>query len=516
MVIGDTTRFSATARDAKGNVLTGRVVTWAISDTIVATASPTGLVTALAGGTASVTATVDGKVGSVAVTVSAVTPTGTTIYPGQSIQAAVDAYPGGTAFVLKAGVHRLQQVTPKSGDTFAGEPGAVMSGARLLTIFTREGGYWVASGQTQDNADRTSGAGVCRAASPQCFRPENLFIDNVLLRHVSTLAEVTATSWYFDYAADKIYFAADPTGKTVETSVTRHAFTGGATNVTIRALVIEKYANPLQQGAVDTGPGWLIEDTEVRWNHGEGLRIATGARLLRNKVHHQGQLGIGGPGDDALVDNNDVYANNFAGVDDEFAAGGVKVHGVTGNLSERITLSNNRVHDNDGRGLWCDFNCVATVYEGNTVERNTSWGIEHEISYAAVIRNNTLTGNGGGIFAATSQDVEVANNAISGPFAILGLDQVRGTGYFGTLVLANLNAHDNTITLPAGAGDGQHVGVIQTVGNNDAFGAARNNRFTANHYTLSGVQRPFAWMNAYRTAAEWRGYGLDITGTFEP
>ena len=46
---------------------------------------------------------------------------GTTIYPGQSIQQRVDAYPGGTTFYLKAGVHRLQSVVPKSGDSFVGE-----------------------------------------------------------------------------------------------------------------------------------------------------------------------------------------------------------------------------------------------------------------------------------------------------------------------------------------------------------------------------------------------------------
>ena len=41
--------------------------------------------------------------------------TGTTIYPGQDIQAAVASAPGGTTFTLKAGVHRLQSIAPKTG-----------------------------------------------------------------------------------------------------------------------------------------------------------------------------------------------------------------------------------------------------------------------------------------------------------------------------------------------------------------------------------------------------------------
>ena len=71
------------------------------------------------------------------------------------------------------------------------------------------------------------------------------------------------------------------------------------------------------------------------------------------------------------------------------------------------------------------------------------------------------------------------------------------------------------MTLPVGAGNNQHVGIIQTNGDNGVFSTA-NNRFTNNRYTLSGVQRPFAWLSAYRTATEWRGYGLDTTGSITP
>jgi hypothetical protein len=28
--------------------------------------------------------------------------------------------------------------------------------------------------------------------------------------------------------------------------------------------------------------------------------------------------------------------------------------------------------------------------------------------------------------------------------------------------------------------------------------------------------RAFAWMNGYRTAAQWQGYGQDVTGTVQP
>src|SRR2546426_1081262 len=45
MSMGATQQLSATPKDAAGNVLTGRVITWASSNTAIATVSATGLVT---------------------------------------------------------------------------------------------------------------------------------------------------------------------------------------------------------------------------------------------------------------------------------------------------------------------------------------------------------------------------------------------------------------------------------------------------------------------------------------
>src|SRR2546426_1024986 len=45
VVVGETTQLNATVKDAAGTILTGRVVAWSSSNTTVATASSTGLVT---------------------------------------------------------------------------------------------------------------------------------------------------------------------------------------------------------------------------------------------------------------------------------------------------------------------------------------------------------------------------------------------------------------------------------------------------------------------------------------
>jgi uncharacterized protein YjdB len=71
LTTGGTQQVTATPRDAQGNALAGRVVTWASANTGVATVTQAGLITAVAPGTTNVTATSEGKVGTVAVTVAA-------------------------------------------------------------------------------------------------------------------------------------------------------------------------------------------------------------------------------------------------------------------------------------------------------------------------------------------------------------------------------------------------------------------------------------------------------------
>jgi uncharacterized protein YjdB len=66
---GGTVQLSATPRAANGTALTGRTVTWESSDTDVARVSSSGLVTAVAGGTATVTATSEGRSGTATITV---------------------------------------------------------------------------------------------------------------------------------------------------------------------------------------------------------------------------------------------------------------------------------------------------------------------------------------------------------------------------------------------------------------------------------------------------------------
>ena len=63
IIVGQTAQLTATPRDAAGNALTNRTVTWATSSATIATVSITGVVAAVSVGSATISATVDGKTG---------------------------------------------------------------------------------------------------------------------------------------------------------------------------------------------------------------------------------------------------------------------------------------------------------------------------------------------------------------------------------------------------------------------------------------------------------------------
>ncbi len=82
VTVGQTTTLQAQTLDANGATLTGRAVTWSSSNTGVATVSNAGVVTGVAPGTATITATSEGKSGTATITVTAVPVATVTVAPG--------------------------------------------------------------------------------------------------------------------------------------------------------------------------------------------------------------------------------------------------------------------------------------------------------------------------------------------------------------------------------------------------------------------------------------------------
>ena len=276
----------------------------------------------------------------------------------------------------------------------------------------------------QLKASHQRGLWHCAKDHPLCWILNDVFIDDQLQLPVDSLSALHPGCWFFDKVSRKIYIAGNPTGHIVEFSKAATAFSGTARNVTIRNFVVEKYASPPQYGAIGGSltpvdqterssgrpQAWKVQDDEVRWNHGAGVEVGSGSQVSFCKIHHNGQLGIGAHGVNVVISKNEIAYNNVAGYNIAFEAGGSKF-AVTDNLVVR----SNYVHDNLGNGLWTDTDNIHSLYEENTVVNNLAEGIRHEISYDAIIRNNTLRGNPSGIVISLSPKVEVYGNVVEVP-----------------------------------------------------------------------------------------------------
>lgn len=383
------------------------------------------------------------------------------IAPGENIQAKVDAYPAGTTFLLKEGTHVRQSVVPKDGNVFRGEAGTVLDGQNATAFAFRgwNGSRWINS-------------------------------------------------------------------------------------VTVRNLSITRYTPPAQNGAIWGGDdqsasttGWTLDSLEVSYSKNLGVRIGNRMRVLRSNLHHNGTVNIGGVGRAVLVDGvESSYGNNGCVNNPGFESGGSKFV-----RTDSLVVRNSFFHHNCGVGLWLDIENINYVLENNRVEDNVREGICIEVSFGGVIRNNSVSRNGwptdpyrpngwlwdAGIGIHASPDVEVYGNTLTENFqGIVAIQQPRnvstGDPYAppGGFLVQNLYVHDNIIyqrvSGGANGGDGSVGSGGATDAGDNAFFTSRNNRWVRNTYYTGTNARPFAWMNGFRTAAEWRAYGQDVTGSFNP
>jgi parallel beta-helix repeat protein len=460
------------------------------------------------------------------------------IYSGNNIPTIVSNSPAGTTFVIYPGLYRLQTPIPaKNGDTFTGLSAPVLSGARLLTSFQHTGFYYYVTGQTQQG-QVTAASKQCQPGYPGCMYPEDLYFDDVPLVHVTSLTAVGPGTWFFDYPNNIIYFYDNPAGHKVETSVTPSAFAPGpANNVTIQGLTVEKFATPLLLGAIGgagsaagstaAGANWVVQNNEIRLNHGNGVRPNYGWQVLNNHIHDNGNLGIGGGIGSltvpcrVLIQGNEIAYNNYAHVKSAWQAGGLKM-----TLTEGLVIRGNHSHDNDGDGLKTDSDNYRTLYDDNTVQGNTEVGLMHEISHSATIRNNRLQRNGyinpngtawlyaANLLSATSSNVEAYCNTV----------EVSAQGGNGIDMLAQYRPDFGGNHNPS-TGNYFHHNTVVFDGNSGVTGGARDdpaydpnffslNRFDYNTYHLPDLTRKlFSWTNKWYTFAQFQALGQEAHGS---
>ena len=104
-------------------------------------------------------------------------------------------------------------------------------------------------------------------------------------------------------------------------------------------------------------------------------------------------MGLGGSGDNILVQGNEIAKERLL-VRHRRALGGRRIQVRETPIS--LVVRGNYPHDNHGPGHVDRHQQHPHALDDYLIVHNTHIGIQHEISYDAVIRNNTLIGNGYG------------------------------------------------------------------------------------------------------------------------
>lgn len=308
-----------------------------------------------------------------------------------------------------------------------------------------------------------------------------------------------------------------PISTTLNTNDCIIGFSGSQVRVTFQGFEVRN----CPKDGIETGTDWKVMDNEVHSNN-IGIRLKMGSQALRNHVHHNGQLGmvVNGPSDTVgnpiIIEDNEISYNNTLASNpgDEGATKFFKANG--------LEVRGNWVHHNTGNGLWTDGDNIDVIYEDNLVEYNTKIGIFHEISYDAVIRNNTVQFNtpgigesvwhGAQIHLQTSKNTEVYGNTIKGVANGIGIvDSNRIGGIYGPWETKNNSVYNNDIQMGVGATTG-------AVGPEDrVITTEYNNKFWGSTYRVPGSGDFWRWAKSGADVnlnwSEWQATGNDTDGT---
>lgn len=417
--VGDTARWIAQAVDASGAPVGGLAYTWGNPGndlfSYVSKSGPhaTGIAKRLGLDTAVVTVTQSGRkftgrgllrIAIAPVDTSTPEPPDTTtpppvdttkpppidpnavvLDPSDDVQSAVNSHPTGTTFRLKEGIYRNMRVVPKSGDTFVGDPGAVLDGGNTtLYAFDKGPAPWPSKVTIR-------GFEIRGYASPDHMGP--------------ILAGGNGAS--------------DGTVGWVIENVDVHNNRVGGVRVGHKTIVRNsKFHHNGWAGLMGAGDSVLIENNEISYNNvsgtpgtvtvdpnwaGGGFKfVYTRWLVVRNNFsHHNSGAGM-------WTDLNNIYS----------------------------TYDGNRVEDNTHVGIFHEISYDAVI-KNNIVKRNgfgkQSWvwgpGILVAASPNTEVFGNTVEGNYNGITVVQQTRGEKAT--------------------YGPHLVKNVHIHDNNINMSA-------------------------------------------------------------------
>jgi len=364
VTVGQTAQYMVHATVANGGTI-GVGAVWSTSNIGLATITPSGVLTALATGTVTVQATYQSLTAQFTTTLVSSTssssygpqstitcPAGAVdIWPGQSIQTSINLNTGDKTFCLRAGVHSLiSSITPKTGNTFVGEYGAILDGSNWST------------------SDTTQAAFRAHNQDIDYVTIKNLVIQNMPWKGIHAYYWLTPDHWTIEYN--------EIAGNHVGIMFPDHS--------TIRNNYIHhNYGDPSSNDAALRGGAYggyyssntTFENNEIAYNGKEQKVMDSQNVTFRNNfVHHNQGDGIwydgGNPG--ALIEGNRVEDNARNGIFYEAGLGTV--------------IRNNTIRRSGDTGIFISTSVNGEIY-GNTVENNFR-AITYFVNCGAVAARN--------------------------------------------------------------------------------------------------------------------------------
>jgi parallel beta-helix repeat protein len=260
------------------------------------------------------------------------------ILPGQYIQGFVNLSPGTTTFCLRAGVHSLtSSITPKTGNTFVGEYGAVLDGAD-----------WTTDDDTQ-----------------AAFRVSNEDIDYVTIRNLVIRnmpqwgiygSHQMADHWTIEYN---------------EIAFNKWGLLFGPDFTIGNNYIHHNVGNSSSSIPAERGGGYLGD-------------LADNTTFDSNEIAYNGSEQKVGRSANVTFRNNFVHHNVRDGI------------WYDSNPNAGALIEGNRVEDNGRNGIFFEAS-IGAIIRNNTVQRSAFDAVFISMSQNAQIYNNSLEANYGGI-----------------------------------------------------------------------------------------------------------------------
>jgi parallel beta-helix repeat protein len=258
------------------------------------------------------------------------------IWPGVSVQTIVDSYGGNTTFCLRAGTHFLRSsITPKTGNTFVGEYGAILDGTG-----------WSTSDDTQ-----------------AAFRAHNQDIDYVTIRNlvIRNMPQrgihavwIWSDHWTVEY--NEIASSQNTGIVLAPDSLIRNNY--------IHHNAVAGYMGPYAHNTT-------LDSNEIAYNGDQNrVRESNNVTFRNNFVHHNAGVGIWYDSNNtgALIEGNRVEDNGWIGINYE--------------VSFDAIIRNNTIRRNAEAGVFLSVSKNVQIYN-NTLEHNFR-GITYYLRCASI------------------------------------------------------------------------------------------------------------------------------------